>query len=295
MGGSAGGSKGGSKSKSNSQGEFSQDVWGPQGQALNNMYGNAEGLWGQNQGQMDELGNIAGGVADANAGVAGAATGGMADQLGGGAYGDTSGVMQRLMDSMGQRSNMGSMYESIVGGEGNTYIDPMVDAMRQSGNQAIETANNYTDMDAAAMGQGGSNRHAMQNSMNTTQGLKDMNQQEANMRGGAYDTDLNMKMDIARMADGNAQQEQNRMMDILGGANDSQQYGMGFGQNAQNLNMGQMAPNMAVQNQGWGNMDSYANTIGAPTVLGSGSNSGSSRAMAKGGSANGGGGMKGGS
>jgi hypothetical protein len=292
MGGSAGGSKGGSKAKSGSQSEFSQDVWGPQGDALQNMYGNAEGLWGQSQQAQDQLGGMAGGIGAANQGVAGAATGGMQDQLGGGAYGDTNAIREQLLGSMGQRSNMGSMYESIVGGSGNTYIDPMVDAMRQSGNQQMDTMQSGTGLDAAAMGQGGSNRHAMQNAMTNAQGAQDMNAQESLMRGGAYDTDLNMKMGIAQQADSNRQQEQDRMMGMLGGANQSQQFGMGQGQNMQNLNMGQMAPNMAVQNQGWGNMNNYANTIGAPTVLGSGSQSGSSRAMSKGGSANGGGGGK---
>lgn len=294
MGGSAGGSKGGSRSKSGSQGQFSQDVWGPQGGALDNMYGNAEGLWGNTQQSQDALGQMAGGIADANQGVANSAFGGMNDQMGGGAYGDTDAIREQLLGSMGQRSNMGSMYESIVGGAGNTYIDPMVAAMKQGAMQDNALMQSGNSMSAFDAGQGGSSRHAMQNAMTNDFTQQNMMNQEADMRGGAYDTDLNMKMDIARMADGNRQQEQDRMMGLLGGANQSQQFGMGFGQNAQNLNMGQMSPEMNVQNQGWQGMDSYANSIGAPTVLGSGDQSGRSSSMAKGGSANAGGGMKGG-
>lgn len=285
MGGSS------SKSESNSSANMNQDVWGGQGDALQNLYGNAENLFGQNGQYSDQLNNIAQSLGPAFQNIFGGAQQGMQDQLGGGAYGDSAEIRQQLMDSMGGRSNMGSMYESIVGGPGNTYIDPMVDAMRQSGNQQLQTMESGTGLDAAALGQGGSSRHAMQNAMQNAQGAQDMNQQEMNMRGGAYDTDLAMKMGIAQQADSNRQADQNRMMDMLSGSNASQQYGMGAGQGVQNLGMGQMAPWMQAQNQGWGAMNNYANTIGAPTVLSSGSQNANSKASAGGG---GGPGYKGG-
>jgi len=277
---SGGGSS--SKSESNSQANTSQDVWGPQGQALSGMYQNANDLWGQTQGMQDQLGNQANQATGNMQDVFDSQMGGMNDQLQGGAYGDTDAIRSQLLDSMGQRSNTGQMYENIVGGPGNSYIDPMVEAMRNSGMQQMKTMRSGTGLKAAALGQGGSSRHAMQNSMNDSQIAQDMNRQEFDMRSGAYDTDLNWKMDIARMADGNRQQEQDRMMGMLSGANSSQQYGMGQGQSMQNLGMGMMAPNMQVQNQGWGNMDNYANAIGGPTVLQQGEQSGSSKSSAGG-------------
>ena len=277
------GGGGSSKSESNSDASTSQDVWGPQGDALQNLYGNAEGLWNQQQGMQGQLGDQANQATGNMQGVFDSQMGGMNSQLGGGSFGNTDDVRSQLLDSMGQRSNTGQMYENIVGGAGNTYIDPMVAAMRQSGNQQIDKMQAGTGLDAAAYGQGGSNRHAMQNAMTNTQGAQDMNQQESQMRAGGYDTDMNWKMGIAQQADSNRQQEQDRMMSMLGGANQAQQYGMGAGQNMQNMGMGMMAPNMQWQNQGNTNMGSYANTIGGPQVLQQGQQTGASKSSAAGG------------
>ena len=162
------------------------------------------------------------------------AIGGYNSQMGGGSFGDTTDIRNKLMGSMGQPSQMGQMYNSIVGGEGNTYIDPMVDAMKRSSMENLDRMNSGTAMDAAAMGQGGSSRHAMQNAMQSRDMNSDMLDREMNMRGGAYDTDLNMKMDIASMADSNRQQEQDRMFNMMSGSDANQQAGMSFGQGMQN-------------------------------------------------------------
>ncbi|RLD70922.1 MAG: hypothetical protein DRI98_06685 [Bacteroidetes bacterium] len=137
------------------------------------------------------------------------------------------------------------------------------------------------------MGQGGSSRHAMQNAMQGAQVNKDMMTQEANMRGGAYDKDLAMKMGIAQQADQSRQSEQDRMMQMMQGSDANRMGGMNYGSSMQNLGMGMMAPWMQAQNQGWGSMGNYANALGGPTVLSQGSQSGDSKAMS------GGGGMKG--
>lgn len=267
MGGSIGGNK------SDSKGGLNQDVWGGQGGALENLYGNAEDLYGK----QDSLRGIADQIEPGMGKTTDSARSGFENQMGGGSFGDTSDVRNKLMGSMGQDSQMGQMYNSIVGGEGNTYIDPMVDAMKQGAMQNNDMLQSGTGLDAAAMGQGGSSRHAMQNAMTNAQTNRDMLTQETNMRGGAYDKDMQMKMGIAGMADNNRQQEQDRMMSMLTGADRNQQAGMGFGGQMQNLNMGQMAPRMQSQNQEWNNMGNYGNTIGGPTVLSSGSQSGSSK------------------
>jgi hypothetical protein len=50
---------------------------------------------------------------------------------------------------------------------------------------------------------------------------------------------------------------------------------LGMGQNMQNLGMGSFAPGMMP----WQNISNYANALGSPTVLNSGSSSGNSNAM----------------
>jgi hypothetical protein len=269
MGGAVG------KNKSKSGGNMSQDVWGGQSGALQNLYNNASQLFNSQQG--NQLYDIANNLGAYNQDIMQGAQGGFDQQLGGGSFGDTSDVRSKLMDSMGQPSQMGQMYESIVGGSGNTYIDPMVNAMKQGAMENNAMLQSGTGLDAAAMGQGGSSRHAMQNAMTNRTTNQDMLNQETMMRGGAYDKDLSMKMDIAGMADSNRQMEQDRMMQMMGGADRNRQMGMNYGGMMQNLGMGSMAPWMQAQNQGWSNMGNYANTIGGPTVLSSGSQSGSGK------------------
>ena len=261
---------GASKGGNQSSGSMSQGVWGGQEGALNNLYNNAENLYGsQSPLGTEQAQQFAGQAAQG-------AQGGMNQMLAGGSMGNTNEIRDRLMtslDSTAGGSQTGKMYSSIVGGEGNTYIDPMVDAMRRSGNEALAGQQSQSALQAAAMGQGGSSRHAMQNAMLNRSAGNDMMDREMAMRGNAYDTDLNMKMDIARQADAGIQGTQDRYMNMLGAADRNVQGGMQFGNQMQNLGMGTMAPNMQQQNQQWGNMGNYANAIGAPTVLSSGNQS----------------------
>ena len=203
---------------------------------------------------------------------------GMLDQQQGGAYGDTSGIRDMLSSSFADTgpSNSGRMYQDIVGGEGNTYIDPMVDAMRTGSFENMDRTMGNNSLEAQSMGQGGSSRHAMQNSMTERRGLQDMNMNEMSMRAGAYDKDLDWKMKIAGQADANKLTNQGQMMDYLGGANQAKQFGMNQGGNIQNLGMGEMAPWMQASQGPWNNMNNYANIMGDPTVLSRGTQTGKS-------------------
>lgn len=283
MGGSAG------KNKSESSGSTSskENVWGTQGDALEKLYGSAADVFG-GQGQYEGLFNqIAQSLQPQFKETTTGAGQGMENLLGGGAFGDTTDVRRALMDSMAQTqggSQTGKMYESIVGGQGNDYIDPMVDAMKRSSMDNLAQMQSSAGMDATKAGQGGSSRHAMQNAMlaqNANQGMLD---REMQMRGGAYDKDLAMKMDIAKQADLGIQNTQQRYMDMLGGANQNVNQGIQAGQSVQNLGMGQMSPYMKAMTAPWQSMTNYANVLGRPTVLGSsqGSMSGSSKGIGAG-------------
>jgi hypothetical protein len=322
MGGSTG------KSSSSSGGGFQQDVWGPQGSALGDLYNAANNAYGQSDRYQNSVNQAAGGASRVNSGAtrqsqnmmgqgfdqgmgqqnAGFNTGmqGANQMLGGGSIGDTSDIRSSLMSSINQplqRSNMGSMYESIVGGQGNSYIDPMVDSMKASSAENLQGMQNRNAMEASAMGQSGSSRHAMQNAM-TARGINnDQQNLEAQMRGGAYDKDLAMKMGIAQQADTNMMQNkqmnQSNLMGLLGQGDANVQSGMGmssnlagmgnqvmqgagqfgsnYGQSVQNLGMGQMAPHLQAQQASQQPLQQYANVLGNPTVLGAGSTNGKSK------------------
>lgn len=266
MGGSAG------KSKGSSGNSFSTNVWGPQGDALQNLYQMAFGNYNKGNDMMGQITDQAGNISNAVNGIIGSN-----EKLQtGGAYGDTSEIRQKLLDSMGGRSNMGTMYESIVGGNGNTYVDPLINRLRSDSAQNVATLQGGNAMDAAAMGQSGSSRQAMQDAMFSNQANKDLLNKEAELRHGAYDTDLGLKMGIAQQADSNRGAEQDRLLAMLQGGQSSMEKGSGTDLLSTLLNSG-MNPWLQAQQAGWNPMNNLSNIIGNAIMTGSGSGSSKSK------------------
>ena len=273
MGGSAG------KSKGSSNNSFSTNVWGPQGDALQNLYqlafdqyGKGNDYMSQITGQADNISNAANGILDANKVL-----------QSGGAYGDTAEIRQMLLDSMGGRSNTGIMYESIVGGPGNTYVDPLIESMRVDSAQNVATLQGGNAMDAAAMGQSGSSRQAMQDAMFASQANQDLLNKEAELRYDTYDKDLAMKMGIAQQADYNHQAEQDRLLAMLQGGQSSMEKGTSPVLLTTLLNYG-MNPWLQAQQAVWNPMNNLSNIIGNAIITGSGSGSSKSKGGGIGGS-----------
>lgn len=96
---SAGGSGSSSKNLSLSSGNFNQSIWGPQGNALTNLYNNANGLYDNTVGNMQ--GQLPG-VINSQMGVAGSAAGGANNLLNGGAFSGITGqgVMNNITGAM---------------------------------------------------------------------------------------------------------------------------------------------------------------------------------------------------
>jgi hypothetical protein len=271
-----GGSASGNSSKSESQGGYSEGVWGGQSPFLQNLYGQANRL-GQNQdfSRTNQQAESLGGYNDQ---IMSNAQGGQQQQLGGGSFGNTTDIRQKLMNNMGQPSQTGQMYNSIVGGAGNEYIEPMIQGMQGDMNKQMESGFNSTAQSAANMGQsaGGSQAYK-QNLARDKELMGDFQQQSNNVRSAGYDKDMQMKMMIANQADQGNQANSNRMMQMMQGADQNVQNGMNQGQGMQNLGMGSMAPWMQANQQPWNMMQNQASVIGGPQVLGSGSQSGSSK------------------
>lgn len=255
----------GGKSSNDSSNQWSNDVWGPQGNALQQLYQLAFGAY---QNSPDATQNT-----DK---IFNTATGAWEDQAGGGAFGDDAYIRDKMFGMMGGPSNMGQMYESIVGGPGNTYVDPLIDQMRSDASQNLQTLQNQNSLDAAAMGQSGSSRQAMENAMLGQQVNQDLATNEAALRQSAYDKDLALKMGIAGMADQNVQAEQDRLFNMLTGINQSQQGAIG--------SMGNMMGGaMGSQSAYWNPLFNLANIIGGPIMTGSGSGSSSGKSAGIGG------------
>ena len=120
MSGYGGMSTSSSSNRSNSGGQFGQNVWKGQGNALKDLYSAAGNFFGSQANMMP----WAQGFAQQVGNSAMPAYQGM---LNGGAYAgvDAAAIQKSLQDSLGQPSNMQSINNMIMGGAGNNYADAM--------------------------------------------------------------------------------------------------------------------------------------------------------------------------
>lgn len=277
MGGSIGGSKSGSSSS------YSQNVMSQQIPYLQQLWGMSTGNVGQND-YINQIGNSAQNSQDLLNSLYQSQSGLQNQLASGGAYGDSQQYIDMLLNSMGQRSNMGTMYESIVGGSGNTYVDPLIQQMQQDSAQNLATLQNANSLDATMAGQSGSSRQAMQNAMLGAQANKDLMTQEAQLRQSNYDNDLAMKMGIAQQADYNHQAEQDRLLRMIQGSQDSMNNSINMGSLLQSIATGGMDTWLKAQQASWNPLNNLANIIGNPIILGKSSGSSKSKGFGTSGS-----------
>lgn len=267
------GSKSSNSSKNSSKSSFSQNVWSGQEAPLKQLYSDAASLYGQFD--PSQYSNNADYNTQFNLGLSDAAMPAWQNQLAGGynsgaAAAAEPALMKSLQNSLSGPSNTGRMYESIVGGSGNTYIDPMVDAMKRGTVDSLNRQLPGIDSNAIAAGQMGSSRHGIAEGLARSDANKYMTDTESTMRGQAYDADLNWKMDIAKMADSNIGAAQDRSIGLLNSRDQAAQGALKQGQEMSRYGSGALDAQMQQAQLPWDIMANYANTIGDPTVLSSG-------------------------
>jgi len=263
-----GGSAGKSESDSSNNSSFDQSVWGPQGDALQGLYGQLSNLF--NQGQQGMQGRVEG-AADNMQGVMDQSNPAWQNQMQGGAFAgmDLQGDYNRALQGGG---NEQFMNESIMGGAGNDYVDAMKGQMQQDSDDILGRSLAMTDARAAGNQLGGSSRHGLVQADQIQNSNRNLMDAQTNLGYNTFDKDMDRKMDIARNADEFDMGRLNNISGMLGQQQGAMQGGLNYGQNMQNLGMGQFSPYMAP----WQMAGQYANNMGNPTVLGSGSGSGSS-------------------
>ena len=159
-----------------------------------------------------------------------------------------------------------------MGGQGNNYVDAMRGQMQDDSSQRL--GRNFAMADARASGAGmaGSSRHGLlQARMAEDEGDR-LGALQTGVGFNTFDRDLDRKLGIAQRADRFDMGRLDNASGMLNNQNQAMQGGLNFGMNMQNLNMGQFAPYMAP----WQMAGQYAQNIGRPTSLSSGSSSGSS-------------------
>lgn len=266
-----GGSIGKSENNSSNQSSFNQNIPQFQQDALKKLFGSASGLFNSFNSQ---IGGMTPGATGQMQGVFNQANPAWQNQLQGGAYKnlDANQVFNSINQSMGQPSNMSAINAQIMGGAGNNYADAMKSQYVNDANRATENMLSNLDARAAAAGMSGGSRHGVATALGERDINKNLQQNLALTGFNTFDKDLQNKLNIAGQADNNNLAKQQMMVNMLSGKQNAMTGGLNFGQGMQNLGMGQFAPTMVP----WQGMQNYAATVGGPTVLSSGSSSGSS-------------------
>ena len=242
---------------------FGQDVFNTG--ALNDLYGNAQNLFGQQTGTQQAM--QPGAVDFSNQQAQGAA-GANAGMQQGGVYGGL-GIGNQLMDSLKQSqatpSNTQAIYEQMMG-QGNSYLQPLQESMlqNQANAQALNSGTNAAQ--AAASGMSGGSRQGVQDALMKTLGNQNLTQQMNEMGYKTYDTALQNRLGIAQQADANTLARQNLMSGMLGQQQNTVNQGIGNTGGVQQAGMNQFN----VANQPYQGLQAYQGAIGAPTVLNSG-------------------------
>lgn len=259
--------------KSHDMSQMAQYINHPQNAALANLYGSAQQVFNSNQGSVDAGRNIA--MQNAQ-NVMNTAMPAWQNQLNGGAYQgiDAGGMLtSSLNHSLNSPTNTQSIYNQIMGGQGNTYADAMKASYIGDANRTIDNMMRTLDARATGSGMSGGSRHGVAQA----QGMYDINSNlQQNLARTGYETfdkDLANKLQIAQAADSNTLARQQMLSDMIGARNATSQGALQFGEGMQNLGLGTMAPASAA----WGNVQGLTNAIGAPTIL----NYGTSQGMSK--------------
>lgn len=270
-----GGSSSKSDSESSSGGTFNQRVWEGQGDALEKLYGQLGGLFDQSMGGMTGLQP---GASDYMNQIRDQSMPFWQDQMAGGAYQgmNLQGQYNQALNNGG--GNEQFVNEQVMGGAGNDYADAMRGQVMDNAQNLTDQMLQSTDARAAASGMSGGSRQGVLQS----NGMDDINTQAqnqlTNIGYNTFDKNLDRMSGIAQRADQYDMNRLNNISGMLGNQQNTMNQGLVGAQGQQGLGMGAFNP----YNAPWQTAGSYANAIGRPTVLGSGSMSGNSDSSSKG-------------
>mgnify|MGYP001820517359 CR=1 FL=1 len=260
-----------------------QEVWKPQGKALEDMYKQAGGLYGQGQwmnpayqqfAQSQMMPFMQGLNPYMMQGFGGLMGGGQQGQFASQMNPELQNSLMQSLNGSGQPTGMQQMYADIVGGAGNEYIEPVVNDMYDTMWQNLDRGEfRNSAQKAAQTGNTGNYRRQIDNTLMANEAMNNTQKAENALRAGNYGQDMNWKMQIASQADSNALQDrqnaQNKLMGMYGAADQNTQFGLGQGGAMQQFGMGMASPWMSMMQMPWIGMNNYANILGDPTILGS--------------------------
>ena len=255
-----------SDSESETGGSFDQAVFNPE--AFQQMQSQLGNLFPQTTSNMQ---NLMPGAVEQQQQIFQQSQPAWQQQMGGGAYQGMD-LQNQYSQALQGGGNEQFMNQSIMGGQGNDYVDAMKQEMQSDAFERLGSGFSNIDQRASMAGQPGSSRHGILQSNMMRDEMDRLGQMQTQLGVESFDTDMQRKMGIAQRAD---QFDMSKLQNIgqqLGAQQGAMSGGLNYGSNMQNLGMGQFSPSMMP----WQAAGAYSNAMGAPTVTGAGSTFGES-------------------
>lgn len=164
-------------------------------------------------------------------------------------------------------TNTQQIYQSIIGGQGNTSLDALKGSLEANATRANNLNSATIDQQAAAAGQSGSTRQGVQQALTRDDTNRNLQNTEAQLGYDTFNTDLNRKLDIANLADTNTLQRQQFLGNLLGQQQGTVNSSIDNAGNLANLLRQGINSVMGSRNE---NLVALRQALGDPTVLNQG-------------------------
>jgi len=197
---------------------------------------------------------------------------------GGGAYAgaDLNSILGKIEGFQNTPSQSTGLYESIMGGQGNDYVDAMKNIFTKDAQRTRDLSEASLDARLAGTGMAGGSRHGVAEALISRDIDKNLQDNMTKVGYDSFDKDLQNKLGIARMADEQMTARQGMYANLASGALQGKDANMNQAANMipgiQKSIMGQLAPSQMP----WQNLQNYSAAIGNPTILTNAIQSGSS-------------------
>jgi hypothetical protein len=196
----------------------------------------------------------------------------------GGAYSgaDLNSIMNKVEAFQNTPSQSTGLYENIMGGKGNNYVDAMKNMFVKDAQRTRDLSEASLDSRLAGTGMSGGSRHGVAQALVSRDIDKNLQDQMTKVGYDSFDKDLQNKLGIARLADEQMTARQGMYANLAGGALQGKDANMNQAASMipglQKSIMSQLAPSQVP----WKNLQNYNAAIGNPTILTDAVQSGSS-------------------
>lgn len=196
----------------------------------------------------------------------------------GGAYSgaDLNTILNKVEGFQNTPSQSTGLYESIMGGSGNDYVDAMKNMFYKDAQRTRDLSEASLDARMAGTGMAGGSRHGVAEALISRDIDKNLQDNMTKVGYESFDKDLQNKLNIAKMADEQTTARQGMFANLgsqaLQGKNANMNAAASMTPQMSQSVMSQFAPTMMP----WNNLQNYSAAIGNPTILTNAYQSGSS-------------------